>query len=146
MKRLTPTLLSAAFGLAVLGSTTALAQPYQPVHPPGQVPGYNHPPGPPGGYNHPPGPPGGYDHPPGPPPEAFNHPPGPPPQAHWQGDGRRWHPGDHYDGQRYAVQNWGYYHLRQPPAGYEWVQDGSQFVLIAVASGIIADIILNSQQ
>ncbi len=135
MKRLTSTLFSAAFGLAVLGSTTALAQPYQPNHPPGQGPGYNHPPGPPPGYNHPPGPPGGY-----------NHPPGPPPQAHWQGDGRHWRQGDHYDGQRYAVQNYGYYHLRQPPAGYEWVQDGSQFVLIAVASGIIADIILNSQQ
>ncbi len=123
MKRLTSILLSAAFALSVAGATTALAQPYQPNHPPGPPPGYNHPPGPPPGH--------------------WNN---QPPQAHWQGDGRRWHQGDRYDGQRYAVQNYGYYHLRQPPAGYEWVQDGSQFVLIAVASGIIADIILNSQQ
>jgi len=60
--------------------------------------------------------------------------------------GHQWHQGDHYDGDRHVVNNWNSYHLRQPPAGYEWVQDGSQFVLIAVTSGIIADIIANSEQ
>ena len=62
------------------------------------------------------------------------------------GPAHQWHQGDHYDGDRHVVNNWNSYHLRQPPAGYEWVQDGSQFVLIAVTSGIIADIIANSEQ
>ncbi len=55
-----------------------------------------------------------------------------------------WQHGQHYNGSRRVVSNWQYYHLRQPPHGYEWVQDGSQFVLIAVASGIIADVIANA--
>jgi len=55
-----------------------------------------------------------------------------------------WQHGQRYDGSRRVVNNWQYYHLHQPPHGYEWVQDGSQFVLIAVASGIIADVIANA--
>lgn len=58
--------------------------------------------------------------------------------------GHAWHNGDRYNGSRHTVSNWQSYHLRQPPAGYEWVQDGSQFVLIAVTSGIIADVIANA--
>jgi Ni/Co efflux regulator RcnB len=82
-----------------------------------------------------PGPPPGYGHPHGPP--GYDHPYGPP--------GYGWHRGDHYHGDRYVVRDYGRYHLRYPPPGYEWVQNGGQFVLIAVASGVIADIILNSQ-
>ncbi len=67
------------------------------------------------------------------------------PEEHQVNAGRHeWHSGDHYSGGRQYVSNWDTYHLRQPPQGYEWVQDGSEFVLIAVASGIIADVILNS--
>ncbi len=58
--------------------------------------------------------------------------------------GHTWHHGDHYDGGRHVVSNWQHYRLRQPPAGYEWVRDGNQFVLIAVTSGIIADVIANA--
>ena len=58
--------------------------------------------------------------------------------------GHQWHHGDHYNGSRYVINNFGYYNLQQPPYGYEWVQDGDQFVLIAIASGIITDIIVNS--
>jgi Ni/Co efflux regulator RcnB len=67
-----------------------------------------------------------------------------PVQHEAMGSSHRWHNGDHYTGQRHYVSNWSYYHLHQPPQGYEWVQDGSQFVLVAVASGIIADVILNA--
>jgi hypothetical protein len=109
--------LAATIVAMTLASTAALAQPYP--HPPGP------PPGP--GYDHPPG------HPPGP--------PGPPGGPGWH----QWHQGEHYHGDRYAVHNWQHYHLRPPPPGYEWVQDGGQFVMIAVATGIIADIIVNSQ-
>lgn len=61
-----------------------------------------------------------------------------------QGCGHCWREGQHFNGQREVVGDWHNYGLRQPPEGYEWVRDGSQFVLIAVASGIISSIILNS--
>jgi Ni/Co efflux regulator RcnB len=68
----------------------------------------------------------------------------PGPQRSGYNSGHTWHQGDHYNGNRDVVSNWNDYHLRQPPQGYEWVQDGSQFVLVAVASGVIADVILNA--
>jgi Ni/Co efflux regulator RcnB len=55
-----------------------------------------------------------------------------------------WHQGDRYNGNRVVVRDWGSHHLRQPPAGYEWVQNDNQYVLIAITSGIIASIIANS--
>ncbi len=57
--------------------------------------------------------------------------------------GPNWHQGDHYNGGRQAV-DWRQHHLRQPPSGYEWVQSGNQFVMIAIASGVIASIIAAS--
>lgn len=58
--------------------------------------------------------------------------------------GHQWNHGDHFNGNRVVVENWNYYRLQQPPYGYEWVQDGDQFVLIAIATGIITDIIIGS--
>jgi Ni/Co efflux regulator RcnB len=55
-----------------------------------------------------------------------------------------WHNGDHYTGGRMVVGNWQAQHLRQPPHGYEWVQNNGQYVLIAVTSGIIADVVANA--
>jgi Ni/Co efflux regulator RcnB len=56
-----------------------------------------------------------------------------------------WHEGDHYNGGRETV-DWHQHHLHQPPQGYEWVQSGNQFVMIAVTTGIIAGIIASSAQ
>lgn len=36
------------------------------------------------------------------------------------------------------------YHLSPPPRGQQWVQVGADYVLIAVATGLIANIILNN--
>lgn len=44
----------------------------------------------------------------------------------------------------FYVQDWGYYGLRPPPRGYRWVYADGNFVLMAVATGLIADIILNA--
>lgn len=43
----------------------------------------------------------------------------------------------------FYVQDWGYYGLRPPPPGYRWVYLDGNFVLMAVATGLIADVILN---
>jgi Ni/Co efflux regulator RcnB len=67
-----------------------------------------------------------------------------PPEHHIAQQTHQWRHGDHYSGQRRVVTDWSRYHARQPPAGYEWVQDGSQLVLISIASGVIADVLLNA--
>ncbi len=56
--------------------------------------------------------------------------------------GHHWRDGDRFYGDRHGI-DWRYHHLRPPPRGYEWVQDGRQFVLIGIASGVIADVLLN---
>ena len=43
----------------------------------------------------------------------------------------------------YYVQDWGYYGLRSPPPGYRWVYADGNFVLMALATGLIADVIAN---
>lgn len=35
------------------------------------------------------------------------------------------------------------HHLSRPPQGHRWVQVGADYVLIAIATGVIANIILN---
>lgn len=66
---------------------------------------------------------------------------------------------DYYDGARhyykgdrlparyrervYVVHDWGHYHLHRPPHGHVWVRVGGDYVLMAIATGIIASIILN---
>lgn len=46
---------------------------------------------------------------------------------------------------QYVVTDWRHHHLRPPPPGHQWVQVGSDYVLVAIATGIIVALILNSQ-
>jgi Ni/Co efflux regulator RcnB len=49
-----------------------------------------------------------------------------------------------YRDHRYVVDNWRDYHLHEPPRGYQWVRsDNGEFLLVAVTTGIITDIMLN---
>jgi Ni/Co efflux regulator RcnB len=49
-----------------------------------------------------------------------------------------------YRESRYWVSDWRAERLREPPRGYRWVRgDDGQFLLVAVASGVIADILLS---
>jgi Ni/Co efflux regulator RcnB len=70
---------------------------------------------------------------------------------HWDGAGpnHSWRRGDRlpsqYRSNQYVVNDWRGHHLRQPPRGYHWVQSGSDYVLAAVATGVIADLIINSR-
>ena len=44
---------------------------------------------------------------------------------------------------QYVVTDYRAYHLNPPPRGQQWVQVGSDYVLVAIATGLIANIILN---
>ncbi|QDL38366.1 RcnB family protein [Rhodoferax sediminis] len=44
---------------------------------------------------------------------------------------------------QYVVNDYRAYHLSRPPRGQQWVQVGSDYVLIAIASGLIANIVLS---
>ncbi|WP_245606829.1 RcnB family protein [Simplicispira psychrophila] len=48
-----------------------------------------------------------------------------------------------YRTQHYVVNDWRMHHLTAPPRGYYWVQNGADYLLIAIATGVIAQIILS---
>ena len=47
-----------------------------------------------------------------------------------------------YNHKQYVVNDWKRHRLYAPPSGYHWVQTGHDYVLVAIASGIIANILL----
>lgn len=50
---------------------------------------------------------------------------------------------ERYRNHQYVVNNYREHHLRPPPRGYHWVQTGGDYVLAAIATGVIADLIIN---
>lgn len=49
-----------------------------------------------------------------------------------------------YRGGQYVVTNWHHERLREPPHGYQWVRsDNGDFLLVAITSGVIADLLLH---
>jgi Ni/Co efflux regulator RcnB len=63
------------------------------------------------------------------------------------GPDHKWHKGDRipaeYRDRHHEVGDWKAHHLRQPPRGYHWVNVNGDYVLAAVATGVIADMLLN---
>lgn len=49
-----------------------------------------------------------------------------------------------YRSRQYYITDYRAYHLSPPPRGHQWVQVGADYVLIAIATGLIANIILNN--
>ncbi|TFW29781.1 RcnB family protein [Duganella callida] len=49
-----------------------------------------------------------------------------------------------YRGRQYVVENWRAHHLSAPPRGYHWVQTGSDYVLVGIATGVIASLLLSN--
>ena len=47
-----------------------------------------------------------------------------------------------YRNHQYVVDDWRDHHLSAPPRGYQWVQTGGDYVLVAIATGIIAQVLL----
>ncbi len=59
------------------------------------------------------------------------------------GGGHGYSRGDRYRGDGSEVGDWrGHGGLYEPPRCYHWVQNGNQFLLAAVATGIISAIVL----
>lgn len=48
-----------------------------------------------------------------------------------------------YRGQQYWVNDWNRHGLRRPPSGHRWVQVGGDYVLMAIATGVIVELLLN---
>ncbi|MGS0753888.1 RcnB family protein [Roseateles sp. GG27B] len=48
-----------------------------------------------------------------------------------------------YRNHRYVVQDWRGHRLSAPPRGYQWVQTGNDYVLVAIATGVILQLLLN---
>ena len=48
-----------------------------------------------------------------------------------------------YRHRQYAVNDWRPHHLSAPPRGHQWVQVGTDYALIAIATGIIAQLVLS---
>lgn len=47
-----------------------------------------------------------------------------------------------YRSHNYVVQDWQSHGLKRPGRGQQWVQNGGDYLLVAVASGVIAQLIL----
>ena len=126
----------------------AQAQPY------GGGPRHHGPPphalGPKHGPHHP-----GWQHGPRPRPQPhgyYGHRPPPPAVHHYRGAGPRhnWVRGSYlpqqYRAPRYVVHDWRGPRLHQPPRGYHWVQYGGDYMLVAIASGVITQLIINGMR
>ena len=48
-----------------------------------------------------------------------------------------------YRNHQYVVDDWRGHHLHQPPRGYQWVGVGADYLLVAVASGVIAQVVMS---
>jgi Ni/Co efflux regulator RcnB len=77
---------------------------------------------------------------------------------HWQGGSRwnsyspsfgyrphRWYRGAHlpvaYFSSRYVVYDYSSYRLRRPPRGYHWIRVNSDLLLVAIATGLVVDVV-----
>jgi len=48
-----------------------------------------------------------------------------------------------YRHRQYVVDDWRGHHLSAPPRGYHWVQTGGDYVLVAIATGVILQLLLS---
>ncbi len=62
------------------------------------------------------------------------------------GPGHQYYQGDRYPmeyrNRHYVVNDWRSHNLSAPPRGYQWVQSGNDYVMVAIATGIIAQLLL----
>lgn len=49
-----------------------------------------------------------------------------------------------YRASRYVVSDWRRYRLSAPPRGMQWVQGGNDYLLVALATGLIAQVVAHN--
>ena len=49
-----------------------------------------------------------------------------------------------YRSQHYVVNDWRGHRLSAPPRGYHWIQNGGDYLLVAIATGVIASMVLSN--
>jgi Ni/Co efflux regulator RcnB len=68
-------------------------------------------------------------------------------QYYYNARGPEWRRGgrvpSQYHYQQYVVSDWRGHHLSAPPRGQQWVQVGGDYVLMAIATGVIVQLLLN---
>lgn len=72
--------------------------------------------------------------------------PGPPPRVAYRPYGyeRGYRYSNYYGGRTYVINDYDRYHVRHPPRGYHWVRDDrGNLIMVAIATGIITDLLLN---
>ncbi|MGH8853246.1 MAG: RcnB family protein [Telluria sp.] len=47
-----------------------------------------------------------------------------------------------YRTHRHVVENWKAHQLSEPPRGHQWVQAGSDFALVAIATGVVTEVLV----
>lgn len=62
--------------------------------------------------------------------------------GHWRKGDRL--PRDRY-GRQYVVDDWRAYRLAPPPRGYHWMSIGGDFLLVAISTGVIAEIVIGGR-
>lgn len=69
-------------------------------------------------------------------------------ERNYRGQNRQFRRGDRFPAEyrhrNYVVNDWRGHRLSRPPEGHQWIQSGNDYVLIAIASGIIAQFLLNN--
>lgn len=64
------------------------------------------------------------------------------------GPSHQFHRGDRlppeYRHRQYVVDDWRGHRLQAPPRGYHWVQSGGDYLLVAIATGVILQLLLNN--
>lgn len=50
-----------------------------------------------------------------------------------------------YRHRSYVVEDWRLHRLRMPPRGHQWVAIGADYLLVAIATGIIVDVLTSPQ-
>lgn len=54
---------------------------------------------------------------------------------------QQWKKGGKYTGKGSRVADHRRHNLKTPPKGYRWVRDGNDFLLVAIATGVIASVV-----
>jgi len=47
-----------------------------------------------------------------------------------------------YRTHHYVVENWKAHRLTEPPPGRQWVQAGSDYALVAIATGVVTEVLV----